>query len=330
MVIEVALNHVDGEPVDTRGHRGVGGEHGAGPHDHQRGVEVQSRFGDQLADPLGSEEPGVALVHVEYLGRGQPFDRGERADGPHPANAGQNLLPDAMFLVAAVQAVGDGAQVVLVFRDIGIQQEQRNATHLGDPDPGPQMCGIGQAQLDQHRVTVGTSEQPQRQPLRIQGRVGLVLPTVGGQRLPEVPGAVVQADRDQRHPQIGRGLQVVTRQDPEAARIVGQHLGNAELHREVRNGSRHCYARVLLLLIPPRTGQVIVQLARKPVEPVEEPLVQCQLVEPCRVHRTQQCHRVTALRPKVQIDGPEQVLRGRVPRPPQVGRQLFQRGEALG
>ena len=40
-----------------------------------------------------SEEPGVALVHVEHLGRGQPFNGGERADRPHPANAGQNLLP---------------------------------------------------------------------------------------------------------------------------------------------------------------------------------------------------------------------------------------------
>ena len=110
----------------------------------------------------------MPLVHVEHLGRGQPFDGGKRADRPHPADAGQNLLLDAMLLVAAVQAVGDAAQVVLVFGDVGIQQEQRDATHLRDPDPGPQLRGVRQRQLDQHRIAIGSGEQPQRQPLRIQ------------------------------------------------------------------------------------------------------------------------------------------------------------------
>ena len=238
-VVEVALHHLHREPVDTGGHRGVGGEHGAGPHDRQRGVEVQSRVGDQLTDAFGAEEPGVPLVHVEHLGRGQPLDGGESANRPHPADAGQDLLLDAVFLVAAVQPVGDAAQVVLVFRDVGIQQQQRNPADLRDPDPRPQPRGVRQRQLDQHRITGGVGEQPQRQPLRVQRRIGLVLPAVSGQRLPEVPGAVVQADRDQRHAQIGRGLQVVAGQDPQAAGVIGQHLGDAELHREVRDAGGH-------------------------------------------------------------------------------------------
>ena len=102
----------------------------------------------------------MALVHVEDLGRGQAFDGGERADRPHAADTGQDFLLDAVFLVAAVQPVGDAAQFVLVFRDVGIQQQQRNTTHLRDPDPRPQVRGVGHRQLDQRGITVGTGEQP--------------------------------------------------------------------------------------------------------------------------------------------------------------------------
>ena len=52
---------------------------------------------------------------------------------------------------------------------------------------------------------------------------------------------------------------MVAGEDSQAARVVGQHLGNAELHREVRDAGRHLHTVVLLLLIPQRTAQVIVQ-----------------------------------------------------------------------
>ncbi len=120
---------------------------------------------DEFADPLGAEEPGVALVHVEHLGRGQPFDRGERADRPHAADPGEDLLLHAMFLVTAVEAVGDPAHVVLVLGDVGIQQQQRHPTDLGDPDPRPQRAGFRQRQLDQRRRARGVGEQTQRQSL---------------------------------------------------------------------------------------------------------------------------------------------------------------------
>ena len=98
----------------------MGGEHCAGAHHGQGGVEIQTRI-DQFADPLGAEESGVALVHVVHLGRRQAFDRGVRANRPYAADAGEDLLLHAMFLVAAVKAVGDPAHLVVVLRDVGIQ-----------------------------------------------------------------------------------------------------------------------------------------------------------------------------------------------------------------
>ena len=49
----------------------------------------------------------MALVHVEHVGGGASFDGGERADCPHAADAGEEFLFDSVFLVAAVQPVGD-------------------------------------------------------------------------------------------------------------------------------------------------------------------------------------------------------------------------------
>ena len=132
---EVALDHLDGESVDAGGHRGMRGEHGRRAHHSECGVEVQAGVG-QLADALHAQEPGVTFVHVEYLRGGQALDGGERADRAHAADAGQDLLLDPVFLVAAVEPVGDAAQVVVVLRDVGVQEQQRDSADLRDPDPG--------------------------------------------------------------------------------------------------------------------------------------------------------------------------------------------------
>ena len=102
-------------------------------------VSKSSLLGDHvLADALQAQEAGVALVHVEDVRGRVALDRGEGADGAHPADAGQHLLLDPVVLVAAVEPVGDVAQVVLVLRDVGVEQQQRDPADLGDPDPGPQ------------------------------------------------------------------------------------------------------------------------------------------------------------------------------------------------
>jgi hypothetical protein len=64
------------EPVDAGGHRGVGGEDGTGAHRLERRRSPSPyRSRHELADALQAEEPGVALVGVEHLGRGVPGER---------------------------------------------------------------------------------------------------------------------------------------------------------------------------------------------------------------------------------------------------------------
>ena len=154
------------------------------------------------------------------------------------------------------------------------KQQQRNSADLRDPDARAQLAGVRHRQLDQHRVAGLVGEQPQRQALRIQRRIILVLPAVGGQRLPEVPGAVVQPDRDQRQAQIRRRLQVVAGQNARARR----NSSAAPRRRRTPSRSRRCRSAAAapslgLLLVPQRPGQVVVQVGGQRVEALHERLV---------------------------------------------------------
>ncbi len=87
---------------------------------------------DQLAHPLQPEEAGVALVGVEDL-RVEP----EGLQRPHPADAEQDLLADAVLGVAAVEPVGDGPSLGGVAVHIAVQEVQPDAADVGPPDLAP-------------------------------------------------------------------------------------------------------------------------------------------------------------------------------------------------
>jgi hypothetical protein len=90
-----------------------------------------------------------------------------------------------VVLVAAVEPVGDAAQVGLVLLDVGVEQQQgtrptaaRHTRRLSvarpasSPTPAPAPGVVG--------------EQVQRQALRVEDGVGLDLPAVERERLAEV------------------------------------------------------------------------------------------------------------------------------------------------
>ena len=84
----------------------------------------------------------MALVGVEHLG--VDAERVERADA---ADAEEDLLPQPVLGLAAVEPVGDVAEVGRVLLDVGVEQVQRHAPDLRLPDPGDQR-GAGQVDLD--------------------------------------------------------------------------------------------------------------------------------------------------------------------------------------
>ena len=169
-------------------------------------------------------------------GAGAPVIGAVRADGPYAADAEQHLLGEPVVAAAAVQPVGDLALVAAVLLDVGVEQQQRHPADLGHPDLGEQRA-TGQRHLDPDRAVV-VVQQGQRQRIRVEQRIALLLPAGGVQRLPEVALPVEQADADDRHAEVAGRLQVVAGQDPQAAGVLRQHLGDAELGREVADALR--------------------------------------------------------------------------------------------
>ena len=140
----------------------------------------------------------------------------ERADA---ADAEEQLLPDPVLAVAAVERVGE---------PVDLQQVERYRADVLPPD-GCLDRLVGE--LDRHRH--GLAHQADG--VRVDALVVLGLAALGVDLLPEVAAAVEQADADERDPELGRGLQMVAGEDAEAARVDRQPLVQPELHAEVRD-----------------------------------------------------------------------------------------------
>ena len=183
----------------------------------------------------------MAFVGVEHLGcrgAGQPLEDAQRL---HAAHAQQQLLLQPVVAAAAVQAVGDAAGGVVVARrrwSPGAAAERGRRRHARCVRSSWRPLGRGSDHLQRPAVPSAVAEQRQRQPVRVQHRVGLLLPGVAGEGLLEVAGLVQQADADQRDAEVRGGLQVVTGEDAEAARVLREDFGDAVLRGEVGDAAR--------------------------------------------------------------------------------------------
>ena len=190
----------------------------------------------------------------------------------------------------------------------------------------------GRSRVDDAGGAVGLAQQGQRQAVGVEDRVVLLLPAVEVERLLEVAGLVEEADADDGHAEVGGGLEVVTGQDAEAAGVLRQHLGDAVLGAEVGDrGGRTALDVRGPLLVPPRLGEVGLQVRRRRVDPRDEHLVGGQAGQLVGGQRRQQGDGVLAdLGPALGIDLGEKVAGRRVPRPPQVAGEVSQRGDGFG
>ena len=274
----------------------------------------------------------MALVGVEHFRRGAAGELLEGAQGLDPAHAQQELLLQAVVAAAAVQAVGDAARGLVVARNVGVQQQQRNTPDVGAPDVRQQPAAVGERQRDLEGLAVavggGLAQQGQRQPVRIQDRIGFLLPGVAGQGLLEIAGLVEQADADQRHAQVRGCLQVVAGKDAEAAGVLRQHLGDAELGGEVGDARRCAVAEAL---VPAGLFEVPVEVLGGGVDPAHHVLVRGEALQLLPADQSEEAHRiVVALGPDLRVQALEKLPRGPVPGPPKVGGQPGKRPDRLG
>jgi hypothetical protein len=212
---------------------------------------------------------------------------------------------------AAVEPVGHLPLRRGVLLDVGVEQQQRDAAHLGAPDLRAQHLVVRQAHRDLDRrafpaVLAWLAQQCQRQAVGVDRRIALLLPAVRAQGLLEVAAPIEQPDADDRYAEVAGRLEVVAGEDPEAARVLRQHLRDPELRREVRDRCWYIGQR----LIPAWLAQVVLQVVVRIGQPAQEPAVGGQGSKPVRIDFAEQSKRVmTDIRPRRRVDGFEQVER---------------------
>ncbi len=151
---ELHLYEPTREAVDAGGHRGVRGEDRPGAGLLERCGERQTVGGHELGDALDAKKARVPLVGVVDLRRGRSGDAAERPKRPNPTDAEQQLLEESVVGAAAVQSVGDLAQRGWVLLDVGVHQQQRHPTDLGEPQRGEQLLAPGYGEGDPGRRPV--------------------------------------------------------------------------------------------------------------------------------------------------------------------------------
>ena len=80
----------------------------------------------------------MALVGMEHLGGRHPGQLGVGLDRAGAADAQQQFLQQAVLAAAAVEAVGDAAQLLRVLGHVGVEQQQAHAPDRELPDAGGQ------------------------------------------------------------------------------------------------------------------------------------------------------------------------------------------------
>ena len=262
--------------------------------------------GDELADALEAEEAGVALVGVEHLGGRCAGDAAVGAQRAHAADAEQHLLLQPVLAAAAVQPVGDPALGGVVLLDVGVQQQQRHAADLRDPDAGGDERGRRAGRWRPSRGVPSASRSSETAAaVGSSDRVALLLPAVAGERLPEVAGAVEQPDADDRHAEVAGGLEVVAGEDAQAAGVLRQRGGDAELGREVGDPGGRLGAQ---RLVPASEREVVAQVVAGSGSPSRRSPGRRPAPRAARPTLAQQPDRVVAaLVPQVRVDRREQV-----------------------
>jgi hypothetical protein len=295
-------------------------------------LEGQPLIPDEFADPFDPEESGVALIGVVDVRGRRTGEPRPQPQGANPPDTEQDLLLDAPVTAAAVEGFGDVLGRFVVVGDVGVQEQQGHPADLRPPDVGTQDPRPRKHDLDDSSAAIGLTQQGQRHTVRIEHRVGRLLPAVAIERLLEVAGLVEQADPDDRHTEIGSRLQVVAGEDAQAAGVLREDVGDAELRAEVGNRGRRLQVGLGgPALVPAGFGHVGVQVGAGRRNPGDEVGVVGQCGEFLGGQAREQANGVGVdLRPADRIDAAEELACVGVPGEPQVAGKVTEHGDGLG
>ena len=161
----------------------------------------------------------------------------------------------------------------------------------------------------------------------VEAGVALLLPAVGVELLAEVALLVEEAHAHEGDAETAGRLEVVAGQHPEAAGVLRERLGDAELGGEVG----HRPQRRVAALEPPGALDVLLGLAVDLVHERQEARIFHHGVQPVPPHRPEEPDGVVVgLLPALGVEPAEEVAGTVVPGPAQVVGDVVQGSQGLG
>jgi len=244
-------------------------------------------------------------------------------------NAKEHLLRDAQFRIANVQAVCELAILGIIFRDVGVHQDELVAADIELVKPGKK-AAPGQIDRDGDRFVLFVIEGDQRQVVEVQLDVAGFLPAVLTDPLREVAEGIEETDCHQGQTEVAGFLEVVAREHAQTAGIDHQGLVQTVFKREVsdlliRQGGVGFVEPGVILV------HVGIKLAHDPVVAFEEIAVLDQVIKHLAVNLPEEDDRVVgALLPRELVNFLEHARGFGVADPPKVVGKVSQPLDAVG
>jgi hypothetical protein len=246
----------------------------------------------------------------------------EGVQRPSCADAQQHLLGEPRRPRGDVQLVGDPPILGLVAVDIRVEQEERHPANLRDPDHQADLT-TRQLDSDLERAPIRPSGASEGKVARVDVGLEVLLPPLGVDSLAEVATVVERPDADHRQARIGRGLQQVAGQHPQPTRVHRQRFVKGEFGTEIGDRPAEVPAQSIGAVL-----EIVVEPADDGRRVRHESFVRREGRPSVGIGLAQKPNRVAGARPALRVDPGKQALGLRMPRPPQVFRQLAQAVQA--
>src|SRR5690606_7817518 len=224
---QVAIGEREIENLVALGHRRVGREDRVRSDDLDRLLEREA-FVAKLANAPEREESHVPLVEVP-----RAWPHAEHAQELEPPDSRDHLLLDAILARAPVEPMRQPTIAGGVLRDVGIEEEDGDSPRKNAPD-AKRHGAPGELDLDAERLSaLGMAHLFDRELPVVDGRIDDALVSRSVDLLAKVALPIEEADRDERHAEIARALDVISREKAESARVDRKRLVKPIFHREV-------------------------------------------------------------------------------------------------
>src|SRR5579872_1145039 len=243
VMTKILLNQVWREAIKAGFDRCVRCEKVSRSSDRQGNIERLFMIDHPGARPFQDGERGVTFVEVAHF-RLEP----QCAKQTPTSDSEDQLLLQPQVWSSAIELAGNAPVHRQVGRIVRIQQIELGSPNLGLPGTHPH-SEAGEVDGDSKPLPIWLTNGRDRKLPRVVEWIQSLLTAVGINFLAEIALLIEQSHTDYGHTQVTRGLELVTRNIAQTARIDWQRFTQHEFQAEVRHAVQ---LRIRMCTLEPR------------------------------------------------------------------------------